>query len=311
MILFFYGPNDYLISRKVRELKDKYLQKAGGDLNLVTLNGSSLKSEDFSRQIMAMPLLSTSRLIIVEGILKNKDKKLQEEVKNLIPKVSSSTILLFIEIGSPDRRLGLFKALNKPKVAQEFKMIEPYRLSQFIKGEVKDRRAVIDDDAAELIGEFVGDNLWRLSSEIEKLISFANGQIRRSDVEELVEQNVTTNIFSLIDDLSHSNKASALKHLSALLKSGEPPLRILSLINYQYRTITQVKEALEKSDNQFAIVKITSLSPFQVSKSISLARKFTFQRLSEIYSEIARVDEEIKTGKIEDSEGLKDLILAV
>ena len=311
MVLFFFGQNDYMIARKVRELKDKYLAKAGGDLNLVEIDGVNLKFEDFSRQIMAMPLLSSSRLIIVEGIFKNKDKKTMDQIKDSLDKVSSSTVLLFVERGNPDRRLGIFRALNKPKIAQEFKAIEPYKMVSYIKAEAKERGCEIAPNAAQLLADFVGDNLWRLSNELDKLASYASNKIEAKDVEEMVEKNIASNIFAMIDDLSHAKQSGALRHLNALFSANEPPLRILALINYQFRTIVQVKEAMEISQNQYEISKITRLSPFQVSKTLSQARNFTFQDLSRIYTHMARVDFEIKTGKIEDREGLKDLVLAV
>jgi len=311
MILFFFGPNDYLVSRKVYELKQRYLEKAGGDFNFLTLDGATLVPQDYLRQIMAMPLLSSSRLIVVENILKNKNKEVLEMVKNSLDKVSSSTVVLFVQKGDFDRRLGLFRALNRPKIAQEFKSIEPYKMPRFVTEEVEEKGGKIEKDAANLLSEFVGDDLWRLSNEIDKLLSFTGGIITSSDVETLVVKNITSNIFAMIDDLSRDLKGGALKHLDALLKSNEPPLRILSLINFQFRSIAQIKEAMEASSNQFAISKTTKLSPFQISKSFSLAKKFSFSRLSQVYSEIVRVDFEIKTGKIEDAEGLRDLVLAV
>ncbi len=311
MLLFFFGPNDYMISRKVRELKEKYLAKAGGDFNLLTLDGATLKDQDYLRQIQAVPLLASSRLIIVENVFKNKDKKVQETIKDSLDKIPSSTVVLFIEKGVPDRRLGLFKSLNKPKAAQEFKAIEPYKMSKFIRDEVSFRGGKIENDASELLSEFVGDDLWRASNEIDKLISFSVSAIKKSDVEELVEKNITSNIFAMIDDLARNKKDRALKHLDALLQTNEPPLRILSLINYQFRTIAQVKEAKQSSPNQFAISKVAKLSPFQVSKVMSLSDQFTYSRIADIYGEIVRVDFEIKTGKIEDSEGLRDLVLSI
>jgi len=311
MLLFFFGPNDYLISRKVRELKDKYLAKAGGDFNLLTLDGATLKDQDYLRQIQAVPLLASSRLIIVENVFKNKDKNVQQTIKDSLDKIPPSTVVLFVEKGEPDKRLGLYKALNKPKTAQEFKAIEPYKMSKFIRDEVFTRGGKIENDASELLSEFVGDDLWRASNEIDKLISFSAGAIKKSDVEELVEKNITSNIFAMIDDLARDKKDRALKHLDALLQTNEPPLRILSLINYQFRTITQVKEAKQSSTNQFAISKTAKLSPFQVSKVMSLSDQFTYSRIADIYEEIVRVDFEIKTGKIEDSEGLRDLVLSI
>lgn len=311
MILFFYGTNDYLISRKVRELKDKYLEKAGGDLNLTNLDGQSLEARDFLRQVQAIPLLATSRLVVIDNILKNKDKAVQEVIKNSLESVPASTVILFVEQGMPDKRLGLFKALNKPKVAEEFKAIEPYKLPRFIVSEVEARGGKIEKKAADLLAEFSGDNLWQLSNEIEKLLSFATAEIKMDDVEILVARNITSNIFAMIDNLARGQKAGALTHLEALLESGEPPLRILSLINYQYRTIAQIKEASKTTSNQFAISKITKLAPFQISKFLLLSQRFKFADLAGVYEKIARVDFEIKTGKIEGEEGLRDLVLEV
>jgi len=311
MLLFFYGPNHFLITRKVRELKDKYLAKAGGDFNLSTIDGALMQNQDYLRQIQAVPLLSSSRLIIIEDVFKNKNKELHEIIKNSLNNIPPSTVLLFVEKGNPDKRLGLFKALSRSKESHEFKAIEPYNLSKFICRETTSRGAKIDNAASDLLAEFAGDNLWQISNEIDKLINFSGGLIEKKHVEEVVEKNVTSNIFAMIDDLTKDKKDKVLKHLEDLLLSGEPPLRILSLINYQFRSLALVKEAAESSPNQYAISKATKLSPFQVSKVSVLAKRFSYKRLAKIYAEIARVDFEIKTGRIEDSEGLRDLVLSI
>ena len=75
MILFFYGPNTYLLNRKLLELKAKYLAASGDNFNLSILDGENLTYNDFAAQTQAMPLLATSRLVLIEGIFKNKNKK--------------------------------------------------------------------------------------------------------------------------------------------------------------------------------------------------------------------------------------------
>jgi len=301
MILFFYGDNDYLLARKLRELKEKYLKAAGGDLNLISLQGENFNFEEFVVQTQTMPLLATSRLIIVENIFSCPSHEILDKTKEFLPKIPDSTVVVFTQKGEPDKRLGLFKALTKPKISQNFQKLSPIQTKNFIKREVADRGGKIENDAVEALFMACPDDLWQLSNEIDKLISYAGKRaITKNDVELLVAKNITSNIFVMIDALASGNKKTAISELENLLLSGEPPLRILAMVNYQYRLIAQVKDGDR-----------TGLSYFQANKAASFARKFSWQDLSRIYKTMIQIDVKIKTGKIEPEEGLKELILNI
>jgi len=309
MILFFYGPNTFLISRKLHELKNKYIGSVGGDLNLTTLSGEELSFEEFVRSVQAMPLMASSRLVIIEGLFKNQSRDVLNKIKDFLADVPSTTVLVFIEYGWPDKRLGLFKALGKCKV-QQFPDLSFDQQVKFVLQEVRLRDGQIKDAAARLLVGYVNGDLWRLKNEIEKLTSYcANATISEKDIQELVSETVSANAFLLIDHLARGRCKEALGELINLLKTGEPPLKILALINYQFRSVAQVKNAQEKSNNSFAISKITGLAPFQIARLASLARKLSWGDLSRSYEEMVLIDEQIKTGKIEADEGLKDLVM--
>ena len=137
MVLFIYGPNDYLVQHKLQELKERYRQKAGGDLNLVTLEGENLAFEDFAAQVQAMPLLFTSRLVIVRDVFKTKNRPLLEKIKDFLPRIPKSSVVVFADFNDVDKRLGLFKALNKPKVAQNCQIFSLNEIKKFILQKVK------------------------------------------------------------------------------------------------------------------------------------------------------------------------------
>lgn len=312
MYLFFFGPNDYLIHRQVKKIKDRYKEKAGGDLNLTTLEGETIGEGEFSRQTLAVPLLSSSRLVIVKNIFKNKKREVLDQVKNTLDKIPDSTVVVFTDSGKVDKRLGLYKALNKPKTSKFFDDLPANKLREFIKSEVKERDGRISSAAEALLSQFIPRDLWRMSNEIGKLTSFAKGrEIGADDVENLVISSVEGNVFSLIEYMATGKTDRALAELDALLELGEPPLRILSLINYQYRTVAQVKEASEQTSNQFAISKKAGLAPFQVGKTLTLARNLSWDQLASIYDKMSEIDVSIKTGRINGSEGLKELVLNI
>lgn len=301
MILFFYGKNDYLLVRKLRELKEKYLKAAGGNLNLISLQGENFNFEEFVAQTQTMPLLAASRLIIVDNIFNCPSREALDKTKEFLPKIPTSTVVVFAQRGEPDKRLGLFKALSKPKISQNFQKLSSAQTKNFIKREAAGRGGKIENEAVETLFVACPDDLWRLSNEIDKLISYAGRRaVSQDDVELLVTKNITSNIFVMIDALARGDKKIAISELENLLLSGEPPLKILAMINYQYRLIAQVKDGGN-----------SGLSYFQTSKAAPFARKFSWQDLSRTYKTMVRIDGEIKTGKIEPEEGLKELVLDI
>jgi DNA polymerase-3 subunit delta len=309
MILFFYGPNTFLISEKLRELKEKYKKAAGGDLNYIRIPADQLSFEQYSRQVLAMPLLSSSRLIIVENVLKA-PKELQDRVKETLKNVPASTNLVFAEFGEPDKRLGLLRVLEKEK-HQYFKNMLPGELIRYITSRAIAKGSKISREAAQILAEYTLGDLWKIDTELEKLINFASDEISAGDVEAISSRGVLANAFAFADSLSSGNTKKALGELKNLLAVREPPLKILGLIGYQFRSIACVKSALETTQDRYQIAKTASLSPYQVGKFFGLAQKISWLKISQIYSFLVLIDEKIKTGKIEGDEGLKDLVLSL
>lgn len=276
---------------------------------MINLEGEQLSFQKFQSQVQTMALFATTRLVIIENIFAA-PKETQEKIKEYLDKISGSTVVVFVSRGNPDKRLGLFKALNKPKQAQNFAELSENDLHKFVQQEIKTKNGKISREATNALLQSTGSDLWRLENEIDKLVLYAdNREITEQDIELLVSKNIIGNIFTMVDNLSSGQRSTALKEVQYLLESGEPALRILAMINYQYRLIAQVKDSLNKAPNPFAISKLCGLSYFQVQKVYPLSQKISWKNLSKTYSKILRFDEEIKTGKIDSDGGLKELIL--
>ena len=312
MFIFFYGDNEFLLEKKLHELKNKYRQKAGGDLNLITFEGESLSCEEFLTQAQIIPLLATSRLIVIKNIFKCKSKNSLDKIKDFLPKIPSTTVVVFTHIGKIDKRLGLYKDLAKSKAAHEFKMIDQGQQISYVKREAEKSGAKIDNEAARLLVDYCQGNMFVLSSEIEKLTLYKyGGEIGFSDVEEMVSRGSSSDVFRMIDSLSEGKTDKALEELKKLYANGEAGLRIMAMINYQYRLIAQVKEAQEKTTNAFQASKISGISYFQAKKVFNIAKKISWSELYDKYTQIMLFDESVKTGKMNEEEGVKELIIKI
>lgn len=309
MVIFFYGANDYLLRQKLKALKDKYKLSSKGSFDLVTLEGKELTYEKFTAQVQTVALFATTRLVIIEQIFAA-PKELQDKIKEYLPKISSSSVVVFIQTGEPDKRLGLFKALNKPKISQYFKPLENAEVNAFIKQEAEERGADFDHNALTYLAQIIGPNPWQLSQEIEKLAIYRSGEkIRSGDIDDIVSANVFANTFSLIDALVVKDKKKALRELGAIIAVNEPPLKVLGAINYQFRLIALAKDELERGTNSGALASKLKVNPYPLRKALSQVKYFSWPDLSSCYEKISQLDENIKTGKIVPEEALKDFVL--
>lgn len=214
MILFLYGEDTFRSHQKLAQIKAKFIDASLGDTNLSVADcaDKDLDYTEITRMVLAMPFLAKSRLVIIKNLLSEGKKKLQEQMIEFLDKIPESTVLVIYESEKVDRRMALFKALNKSTIstyeesipstmlsrayslehtrdrsgqvgtsspprrckiqAQEFKLLEPYELKKWIKNEVESQGGTIDNPAIDKLVEYVGNDLWRISNEIRKLTTY-------------------------------------------------------------------------------------------------------------------------------------------
>lgn len=308
MILFFYGEDTYRLKQKLKDLKEKYISASLGDTNLKTLDGKTENADNIIRQVLAYPFLAKTRLVILENFLKEAKKEVQDKIGEFLVKVPETTVLVFTEDNMPDKRTSLFKKLNKPKVAQEFKPLDDGGVMSWIRAEVEHFEGEIEPLAVEKLFEFVGADLWRLSNEIQKLIAY-NQKISTDSIELLIRPQTSSDIFALVDALAHRNKKRSFSEYYRLIENGENELYVLSMIVYQYRNMLVVRDFVERGvSSQYELAKVAKLHPFVAGKTMNLVRNYTLLELKKIYDELSNFDIAVKTGKMESKVAMDVLI---
>jgi len=308
MVIFFYGEDSYRLKQKVRHLKEKFISASLGDTNLAVLEGKTVAYNEIVRQILAMPFLARTRLVIIENLLSEGKKEIQEKIIDIIKKVPPSTVLLFTET-RPDKRLALFKRLLKADKVQEFVLLDDGQLKRWVKKEVEARGGSIESDVINKLTEFVGNDLWRMSNEIDKLTSY-NLQLTTENIELLVKSQIQANIFDLIESVAAKNPQRAVKELYKLFDDGQAGIYILTMITYQYRNMLIIKDLMGriKNANRWVLAQKAGLHPFVVGKCLAACQKYSLKSLQSIYGQIANFDLAIKTGKIEPRVALELLV---
>lgn len=302
MILFFYGENSYAMRQEVERLKQHYTKKSDGDLNLELIDMADHSMAELLDSLAVMPLLATSRFIIVRGLGEN--KQASERIDEIIAAVPESTILL-IEEPKVDRRSSYFRKLSVLKQAKEFKALNDPGLRDWIIREVKALGGSMSPGLAMALLRKVGNDQWQLAGEIRKLVAY-DPVVSQDAIDELVVSNVEQTIFELTDAVVAKNMQRALKTYKVLARQGVADQQIIAMLTSQYRNIVL---AHDNAGQGSAWAKQFGIKPYPAEKAAQIAMRTTMDDLRRTYRLIVDTDLSIKTGIQESASATQNLII--
>jgi len=304
MYYLLYGENYYLIKKKVMAIKEKFLLSDPSSLNLAEFSGINLKTNIFWSAVLASPFLAKKRLIIVKNLLlENKDDDFKKDLAKNLVKIPDTSLVFFIEDGNPDKRGTLFKALNRPGVAQKFEASTPNAIRHLIDEKIGASNLTITNEAIQKLILYVGSDSYRAENEIIKLILYSKHQkIKTIDVnliEDMVKPESSAGIFDFVDAIGAKNQKKAVSLFEKLIENGENELYILSMIVYQFRNMIIISDYMKRQIGAGQIASLAKIHPFVVQKTISILRKYNREKLIGDFFKLGETDFAIKSGQID------------
>ncbi len=311
MIYFLHGLDNFRLNARIKEL---YIGAKGNDDNFdyTHLIAPNFMGKDFINAVNSVSLLTPNKMVVIEDVVSLGDKDLQSKILDYLKdQHQEDCLLVFKENKDPDKRLKLFKVLNKYLV-EEYSLLRPHQAREWLKEKSKKLDVNISVEASSiLLGDFSQD-LWRLSNELDKLASFANKQTITEDmVKALVPQAVNDNIFQTIDALAKRNIKLANRLIFNQLFLGTSEQQLLAMVAYQFRNITLLKALVAKGIRTADLAKVARLHPYVAQKTIGFAQSFSKTQLARIFLILNKIDRAIKTGKTPPRAGLDILVAQI
>lgn len=325
MVYFFYGEDDFRLKRKIDAAVIGYRQKHRSGLNFgifdLTRDGEWGKLKIF---LDSCSMFAEKKMAAVSGLFEAASGVKEKFLTYLSVSDILKTEESFLMIGQPLNRSSgkkngeyvfktseeLFKKLTElPVKAENFVFLRGAKLTQWIKKEVGERGGRLQSRAAEALAFLAGDDLWRLSNEIDKLISYRAGQeITAADIEELAGIRTENDIFKTVDALAARNGQLSFELLHRHLAAGETEIYLLAMLIYQFRNLLLVKEQAEKGTPFGELGGKIKLHPFVLRKSWEQSKNFSWVALKKNYERLTAADIGIKSGRLEPSAAL-DLVI--
>ena len=330
MVYLLHGDNEYEISERLADFKEKVGDETVRDLNITMLDGRKTSLDEIQHAADAIPFLADKRLVIVEGLLarlagrRAKDstddapagaaKDFLNGLIDYLPRLPDTTRLVFVEFQALNSKHPLLRLAEqqKGKTVIECRQPSVAELPRWIIERAKKRDGSIEPAAAQQLAALIGGDLRRLNSEIDKLITYVNARrsITEQDVNLLVSDASASSVFDLVDALGRRDGQRAAHELHHLLDQGENPLGLLAMIVRQFRLLILVKELQGRGLTPDAMAKELGQHPFVIKKLNEQARIYRdMAQLEAIYRRLLEIETEIKTGQTPDGLAL-DLLVA-
>jgi len=319
------GEDDFSLRQALEEIKKGIGDATALMTNTTVLEGRQVTLEHLRSACETVPFLSEKRLVIVEGLFErfesgNKTgrkkslrqpeqseryKAIAEGIKQLPEFTELVLIGGGIKAGNP-----LLRELSAIAKVKLFPLLKQSQLSQWITQRVKAAGGSISPQAVTLLARFVGNDLWIMSNEVDKLALFTGGRpIEEADVRAVVSYAQEANVFAMVDAVLEFRVGAAQELLQQLLKQGAAPAQLLVMLSRQVRIIFQIREMRGRKKSRADIQsKLGLTSDFVLRKAWDQADRYSPARLREVYHKLLETDISIKTGKLDGEIALNILV---
>ncbi len=250
-----------------------------------------------------MPMVASRRIIKITDVVVSasgtKDNLKEEDEESLafyLNRPSETSVLIFVA-NELDKRRKISKLLLEKCVAVEFTELKDDELIKWAKTKLGDLHAEADEKALRHLVGLVGNNVRRLTNEIEKLAVAAlpDSLITFELIASLVPNSREISNFDLTDSLLSKNKTRALQILKKILDDGAEPLMLLGLIASNFRRLFMSKEMMRNGVERREVARIMKLPYSKQEDFLATARRIETEKLTWIMQRIAKADVAIKT----------------
>lgn len=293
MIYFLHGDNDYLINRRVKELRQAFAREHSPDA-ITTIDGTEVAPADLASQLTALSLFDPYRLVIVSAVtaqagnwtmLETNLAHIPEQTTVILTDIKALGKVRNFTITRTMKELGRLGAtVEKFDLAKSSYQLRPWLEVELKRHQLSAERGVTDKLLELTAGE--ENQQARLKLELDKL-ALLSGELTVQLVEQYVQPSPQTNAFAILEAGLAGDQAKVAQLLDRLIMAGEDSNRFLGLLASQALALAGVLTGAK-----------VKLSPYQLNQTRQLAERLgdrqLSRRLGEVVEKLAQLDERIK-----------------
>ncbi len=315
-IYLLMGEEAYFIDSITDLLVESVLTETEKDFNFYTYYGVDSDVNTVIATARRFPMMAERQLVVVKEAQHLDNLELLDlYAKQPMP---STVLVINYKHGNIDRRKAFVKKISEVGVLFESKKLYENQVPPFITSWFKEKGITIDFKSAQMLTDYVGNNISQLIPELQKLeISLEDGDRRVTS--ELIEKNVGIskdyNNFELLNAIINKDvlMANRIVHYFGMNPKQNPMMVTVSVLFNYFSNLLECFW-LRRKDEQSIMDALNLRSAYFVRDYLVGLRNFNARKVMTIISDLRTFDARSKgVDNVSASQGelLKELVFRI
>lgn len=311
------GEEPFFMDRITDLLIENVLAESERDFNQMIMYGADTDAAMIINAARRFPMMSEYQLVVVrEAQLVRDIELLTNYVKNPL---NSTVLVVNYKYKNLDRRKSLAAATEKTGVLFESKKIPDYKMPAFIVSFMQQHSIGIDPKAAQMLSDFLGNDLSRLSKELDKLALILPEKASKRVTPELIEQNIGIskeyNNFELIKAIAVKDILKANRIVQYFEKNPKSnPIQMTLPVIFNYFSNLLICYYTKDRSEAGLMTALGLRGTFQVKDYMTGLRNYPAMKVFNLISDIRTTDARSKgvdNSSVSDADLLKELLYKI
>lgn len=311
MKIYLINGESYLqVNEQINEIVKDNKNISVFDMGINTIEDILVEAGYFSMFQEEKFIIVRNALFFGSGKLKDNDV---EALLKYLENPNDNTTIIFICNEKIDLRKKITKIIKEKYKLITIPTLKFYEIEKRVADYFKKLGFKIDNETVKYIVSNSLNNYDVIMSEVEKIILYyaSPGYIKYEDVVNIVAKSINTNNFLFVDAIVDNDLEKSLEYLNDLKIMKVEPTVLLSLIARDFRLMLNVKKMQEQNIREYEMMNELGLQDWQLEKYLKKIFPYKIKELESVLLNLAKLDLDIKSGKIDKFMGLELFIIDV
>ncbi len=313
-----FGEESFFIDKVIEKLELLANQKS---FEFTRIDSNDYKLSDLIDLAEQNTLFSSGRILVVKNFgnfiksssttnddeedLESKSSKSISAIKDLLEYLKNPNPATFLYLVHPDKidmRLKFYKDASKLIPFFQSRRVYEKEIFDFIEQKFKGKNIEIDYVTIEYIYKTVGNNLYDLESEINRLFISIEG-LKKVNIETIKKFLIPLrkySIFDLQNAFRDKDLTQALRIGLNLIQNNQPLVYIITMLQRYFFNLLTLNEIKTQYKVDEKVAAVIGCHPFFLKDYEVAAKRYKFEELEKIFDILLKKDVELKSLNLKD-----------
>ena len=293
-IYYLHGEEAFFIDQISKAIETTVLTEAERDFNQTIVYGRETDVSTIISMAKRFPMMASHQVVIVKEA---QHLKRIDDLLSYAENPQPSTILVFChKYGKLDGRKKISQKIKKSFELFESKKLFDNQIPTWISNHLKMKGFGITPTATMMLSEYLGNDLSRITNELEKLLIDAKSDIliNEQDVQDRVGISKDFNVFELQRALGIKNiyKSNQIIHYFASDPKNHPLVMIIPILYNYFSNLGIIHSLKDKSSR--SVASALSVNPYFVNDLLSASKNYPYTKIIRIIGYLRSYDAKSK-----------------